>query len=103
MQKFKSEIFRNLEQNQVDILRANTATVAYSRVKFHDYLVATKSTEMSELKRKVFTKKNRGAQPEQVHPPTNRGAQYEQVHTPTNRGAQPEQVHPPINRRSSNP
>ena len=72
MRKFKYETFRNLEQNQVDILRANTATVAFSRDKGHDYLVATKSNEMPELKRKVFTKTNRGSQPEQVHPPVNR-------------------------------
>jgi hypothetical protein len=64
MQQFKFERFHKLEANQVDILRASSATVAYSRVNESDYLVATKFKDMSELKQKVFTKKNPRPQPD---------------------------------------
>jgi hypothetical protein len=72
MQQFKVERFHKLEENQVDILRANTATLAFSRVNENDYLVATKFKDMLELKRKVFTKKNQRSEPEQPYAQMNR-------------------------------
>jgi hypothetical protein len=58
MTKFRSEKFEKLNENQVQILRTSSDTVAFTRTNANDYLVATKAREMPELKRKLFEKSN---------------------------------------------
>lgn len=54
MNQFQCETFERLDDNQVQILRTNANTVAYTRTNGNDYLVAAKSREMPDLKRQVF-------------------------------------------------
>jgi hypothetical protein len=68
MQKFKCQTFSKLNQYHVDILREQSATVAFSRINGVDYMVATKSQDMVELKRKLFSKTNQRSQHEQPSP-----------------------------------
>jgi hypothetical protein len=64
MRKFECKTFTKLEQNQIDILQASSATVAFSRInKENDYMVATKLHEMQELQHKLLAKTNRPKQP----------------------------------------
>jgi hypothetical protein len=58
MTKFRSEKFEKLNENQVQILRTSSDTVAFTRTNANDYLVATKAREMPELKRKLFGESN---------------------------------------------
>jgi hypothetical protein len=71
MQKLKYQTFRDLRPYHVDILRAHSATVAFSRVHRNDYMVAAKAQDFFELKSKLFPTANKRYQPDYVHPLTN--------------------------------
>ncbi len=77
MRKFECKTFSKLTSTHVDILHANSATVAFSRTNGNDYIVATKLHEMSELERKLFPTTNSHSLPQQqqlkpvINPPKN--------------------------------
>ena len=72
MQKLKYQTFRDLKPYHVAILRANSNTVAYSRVLRNDYMVAGKPQDMFELKNKLFPKTQQRYQPDQADSTINR-------------------------------
>lgn len=51
MKQYKYQTFFKLTQDQIDILREKSTDVAYKLLSEHDYLVATKLKDMTELKR----------------------------------------------------
>ena len=67
MQKFKYQTFHDLKFHHIGILRAHSATVAFSRVRRNDYMVAAKAHDMFELKSKLFPKTNQCHQPGPIH------------------------------------
>jgi hypothetical protein len=69
MRKFECKTFSKLTSAHVDILHANSATVAFSRTNGNDYIVATKLHEMSELERKLFPITKQHSLPEQQPKP----------------------------------
>ncbi len=56
MRKFQCETLEKLNENQVQILRASSDTIAFDRINANDFMVVAKSHEMSELKRKLKSK-----------------------------------------------
>ena len=66
MRKFQCQTFKQLDETQVQILRSNSDTVAYTRTKEKDYMVATKSRDMPGLKRQLFPDRN-----SKINPPWN--------------------------------
>ncbi|CAF4315674.1 unnamed protein product, partial [Rotaria sordida] len=67
MQNFAWRTFFKLEPRHIEILRMNSATVAFTRVKDNDYMVATKLHDISGFIRKLFAKNNQYSQFEQSH------------------------------------
>jgi len=67
MRQFECQTFSKLDENQLDILQMNSATVAFSRTNENDYMVATKLHEMQEFKRKLFAKTKQPSLPEQPY------------------------------------
>jgi hypothetical protein len=67
MEKFKYQTLRNLQNNHLDILRANSTNVAYSCEHGNNYIAAAKPHDMSELKSKLFPKKNQGPGPNHAY------------------------------------
>jgi hypothetical protein len=75
MKKFECQSFSKLEKHHIDILQNNSATVAFSRIRGSDYMVATKVHDMQEFKRKLFAKPNRYSLPKQS---------YQVINSPSN-------------------
>ncbi|CAF4120126.1 unnamed protein product, partial [Rotaria sordida] len=67
MQNFAWRTFFKLEPRNIEILRMNSATVAFTRVNDNDYMVATKLHDISGFIRKLFAKNNQYSQFEQSH------------------------------------
>jgi hypothetical protein len=89
MRRFDCKTFTKLERNHIDILKANSATVAFSRIKGNDYLVATKLNEMQEFRRKLFAETNPSPQPNEPY------STMKQPHQTVN--PQPKKPHRTIN------
>jgi hypothetical protein len=97
MRKFECKTFTKLERNHLDILKNNISTVAFSRIKENDYMVATRLNEMQELKRKLFAKTNPCTEPKQTYSTTNPSTQPKQTYPTTNPSYQPKQTYPTLN------
>ncbi|CAF3561359.1 unnamed protein product [Rotaria sp. Silwood1] len=71
MRNFAFRTFYKLESRNIEILRANAATVAFNRIIDNDYMIATKVLEMPGFVRKLFAKNNQHHQQEQPYLKTN--------------------------------
>jgi len=71
MQKLKYHTLHDLKPYHVNILRANSANIAFSRLHRNDYLVAAKPQDIFELKSKLFPKTNQRYQSDHTHSSTN--------------------------------
>ncbi|CAM4964904.1 unnamed protein product [Rotaria socialis] len=71
MQTFKYQKLRDLKPHHVNILRANSNIVAFSRTERNDYMIAAKPQDLFELRGKLFPKTNQNFQAERRNPPTN--------------------------------
>ncbi|CAF3089011.1 unnamed protein product [Rotaria sp. Silwood2] len=56
MQKLKYQTLHDLKQYHVNILRANSTTVAFNRIQRNDYMIAGKPYDIFELRNKLFPK-----------------------------------------------
>ncbi|CAF2797193.1 unnamed protein product [Rotaria sp. Silwood2] len=56
MQKLKYQTLHDLKQYHVNILRANSTTVAFNRIQRNDYMIAGKPNDIFELRNKLFQK-----------------------------------------------
>lgn len=69
MKRFEYQTFPNLDPHQINILRQNSTTVAYSHTNENTYVVATRLDQMKELKRKLSATTNQNFQPRQTNQP----------------------------------
>ncbi|CAF3126306.1 unnamed protein product [Rotaria sp. Silwood2] len=83
MRNFAYRTFYKLEQKNIEILRANSATVAFTRIIDNDYTIATKVHEMPGFVNKLFPKKNQRHQFEQSHININTPSNYKSPSTAT--------------------
>ncbi|CAF1451106.1 unnamed protein product [Rotaria magnacalcarata] len=71
MQKFKYQQLRDLKPYHVNILRANSNIVAFSRTERNDYMIAARPQDLFELRGKLFPKPNQNFQTDRRNPPRN--------------------------------
>ncbi|CAF4955608.1 unnamed protein product [Rotaria sp. Silwood1] len=67
MQKLKYQTLHDLKPHHVNILRANSTTVAFNRIHRNDYMIAAKPQDLFELRNKLFPKTNQYHQNERIY------------------------------------